>query len=205
MNNSLLLWRVFFSLEGLGRRIHQFPPRTSQEVQTQQPNWWFCRRAKNAGSTNTWPDLTEDHRSPLIFLMYSAITDRRVDSVFAWRQELISTSSDALFSRKETFFLASRGFKRLRRHNRAVAHFHTMTEQRRWLPCVWVTQTTNVWSCKVLGGSGCDISSQQNYSEGLFITAKIESYQNMLRAQFPPALTPSLTVYDSDSHPHSEY
>lgn len=78
----------------------------------------------------------------------------------------------------DTFF-ASREFKRLRRQNRAVTHFHNMTEQRRLRPCVWIIQTTKVSSCNVLGGSDCDISSKQNYSEGLFIAAKIVISENV--------------------------
>lgn len=171
----------------------------------QQPHWWFCRRARNAGSANTWPDLTEDHRSPLIFLMYSAITDGRVGPVFAWRQELISTLASDDFSRgRRCFFFFS--FQRDQETQTSESGCCTFSQydrdiwqQRRWLPCVWIIQTTKVCSCKFLGGRGCDVSSKQNYSEGLFIAAKIESYQEMLQAQFPPALTPSLKAYDSDS------
>lgn len=39
------------------------------------PTLMILQTLKNAQSTNSWPDLNEDHKSLLIFLIYSVITD----------------------------------------------------------------------------------------------------------------------------------
>lgn len=98
--------------------------KTSQEVQPQQLHWWSCRWQRILGAWTPGP-TSEDHKSPLSFLLFSA---RQTCRLLLDIRSKFQSLPLMHFSPAKRRFGVSEEFERLRSENQAVAHFHHVTK-----------------------------------------------------------------------------